>query len=192
MRDGRSCVVAVVLLVVVAHRALAESPTPEESSRWMPLSRFGMTLAGGGGVTDFTESGTRSVTQTGGSWDFRLAFRTRRMLGAEISYVGGAYAIQGFENSDTKLVRNGIEVAMRLNAPCYVGDTLLEPYFAGGMGWNGYRITNTKEATASTSPGGTNTLAFPLSLGFVVAYKGFIADARYTIRPTYHQSTLRD
>ena len=90
------------------------------------------------------------------------------------------------------LIRNGVEPALRLNAPFYAKDTLLEPYFAGGMGWNGYRITNVTGATESASPTGTNTLAFPLAVGFAVGYKGFVADARATLRPTFRQTTLRD
>jgi hypothetical protein len=62
-----------------------------------------MTLAGGGGVTAFAQSSTRDVTQISGSWDVRLAFETRRLLGFEISYIGGANAIRslGFESNDT-------------------------------------------------------------------------------------------
>jgi hypothetical protein len=190
--DRRLCVVAVVAMLVLAERALAQSPSSEPPPRWIPLSRFGMTLGAGGGVTDFTDSGTRTVTGAGGTWNFRLAFRTRRVLGAEVSYVGGANPIRGFEPSDAKLIRNGLEAALRVNVPLYAGDTLLEPYFAGGMGWNGYRVTNATAANASVSPAGTDTLAFPVALGFVVAYKGFIADTRVTIRPTYRQTALRD
>jgi hypothetical protein len=166
----------------------------EPPPRWMPLSRFGMTLAAGAGVTDFVESSTRDVTHTGGSWDLRLAFGTRRVLGLEFSYVGGANTIRGLglDTAETKLIRNGLEAAMRLNAPLYLKDTLLEPYFAGGFGWNGYRITNTTTPTASASPTDANTFAIPLAVGFAVGYKGFVADARTTIRPTYHQSTLRN
>jgi hypothetical protein len=166
----------------------------EPAPRWTPLSRFGMTLAGGGGVTAFTGSGTRDVAQTGGSWAVRLTFRTRRLLGPEISYIGGANRLHslGLDTSDTRLIRNGIELALRLNAPLYLRDTLLEPYFTGGVGWNGYRITNASSATASASPTSANTVALPLAVGFAVGYKGFLADLRTTIRPTYRQTTLPD
>lgn len=70
--------------------------------------------------------------------------------------------------------------------------TLLEPYVAGGVGWNGYRSTNAPTASASASPTSANTLSVPLAAGFAVGYKGFIADIRYTVRPTYLQTTHRD
>jgi hypothetical protein len=170
-----------------------DSPHPAEAPpRWMPLSHFGMTLAAGGGVTDFLGGAASSVTGTGASWDVRLAFGTRRILGVEASYVGGANTIHslGFDTVHTRLIRNGIEGAARVNAPLYAGDTLLEPYVAVGAGWNGYRITNATSPTASASPTSTNTLSLPVALGFAVGYKGFVADARATLRPTYRQTTL--
>jgi hypothetical protein len=171
----------------------ASSHSPSSAEQWSSSVADGWS-AGGGGVTDFTQSSTRDVTQIGGSWDVRLAFETRRLLGFEISYIGGANPIRslGFESNHTKLIRNGIEGALRVNAPLYARDTLLEPYIAGGVGWNGYRITNAPTATASASPTSENSLSVPLAVGFAVGYKGFIADTRYTIRPTYKQSTLRD
>jgi hypothetical protein len=209
--DRKIGFVTIAVMVAMAASASAQSPPPSAEAvppaesrdtarstppppRWMPLSGFGMTLAAGAGVTDFVDGGARDLTKTGGSWDVRMAFGTRRVLGGEMSYVGGANMIHGlgFGTPDTKLIRNGLEVAARLNAPLYRKDTLLEPYFAGGVGWNGYRITNVNTATASASPTDTNTVAIPIALGFAVGYKGFVADARTTIRPTFGQTTLRN
>jgi hypothetical protein len=209
--DRKIGFVTIAVMVTMAARASAQSPPPGAEAvppaeprdaarspppppRWMPLSGFGMTLAAGAGVTDFVDSGARALTKTGASWNIRMAFGTRRVLGGEISYVGGANMIHGlgFDTADTKLIRNGIEVAARLNAPLYVKQTLVEPYFAGGAGWNSYRITNVTTASASASPTDTNTIAIPLAIGVAVGYKGFVADARTTIRPTFRQTTLRD
>lgn len=160
---------------------------------WEPASRSGIAILAGGGLTDFTQSSARNNTSTGGSWDVRLAFGTRRWLGFEASYVGGANGLHNLgTNNNSTLVRNGVEGSVRLNVPLYVHDTLFEPYAAGGVGWNGYRVTNYNSATASVAVSGTrdNTVSVPLALGFAVGYKGFIADTRYTVRPTYNQSTL--
>lgn len=166
---------------------------PDEPPRWRPLSDFGMTVAAGGGVTDFLSEGARQVTDVGGTWDIRMAFRTRRVVGFEASYVGGANVVHGLglQTTHTKLIRNGVEAMVRLNLPRTHGDTLLEPYVAGGVGWNGYRITNVETGSASVSPNGQSTLAVPLAAGFVTGYKGFVADLRGTFRPTWGQSTLR-
>lgn len=71
-------------------------------------------------------------------------------------------------------------------------DLLLEPYFAGGVGWNGYRVTNYNAAlsSATVSSNSDNTVSVPLALGFALGYKGFVADARFTARPTYNQTLL--
>jgi hypothetical protein len=162
-------------------------------NHWEPASRSGMAIMGGGGVTDFTQNTARDTTSTGGSWDVRLVFGTRRWLGFEGSYVGGANSLHnlGTNNSST-LVRNGVEGSLRLNLPLYVHDTLFEPYAAGGVGWNGYRVTNYNAALSSSaiSANSDNTVSVPLAVGFALGYKGFIADTRFTLRPTYNQTLL--
>jgi hypothetical protein len=160
--------------------------------RWAPASGFGMSVMAGGGVTDFTDSAARAATGTGGSWDVRFAFGTRRWLGFEGSYIGGANGIHGLgpTNADATLVRNGLEVAVRLGAPTYVKDTLLAPYIIAGFGWNGYRVINVHNATASVDATSSNTASVPIAAGLSVGWKGFIADVRYTVRPTYRQTTF--
>jgi len=165
---------------------------PTVRGHWMPASVYGVAIMAGGGVTDFTEGATRSETSTGGSWTARLAFGTRSILGFEASYIGGANNINALGFGNTTLVRNGAEGALRLNAPLYAHDTLLEPYAFGGVGWNTYRLSNVNNVTASVSTSADNTVSIPLGIGFATGYHGFIADLRYTIRPTYDQNLFRD
>ena len=176
---------------------MTEAPRDSDAAkvgphRWMPASSFGMSVMAGGGVTDFTDSAARDATGTGGSWDVRFAFGTRRWVGVEGSYIGGANGIHGLgaTNSNATLVRNGLEASLRLNAPTYVKDTMLEPYITVGFGWNGYRVLNIHDATSSVNATSSNTVSVPIAAGFSVGWKGFIADARYTIRPTYRQTTF--
>ena len=164
---------------------------PEPTGRWMPGSRIGLAILAGGGVTDFTGGGTRANTGTGGFWDFRFAVATRYWIGFEGSYIGGANSIQGLGLSgDSTLLRNGLEGALRLQAPLHAGGALLEPYVLGGAGWNGYRVSNVSTYTASVTSSRDNTLSVPLGVGFAVGYKGFMGDLRYTFRPTYQQTIL--
>jgi hypothetical protein len=160
--------------------------------RWAPASGFGMSVMAGGGVTDFTDGAARAATGVGGSWDVRFAFGTRRWVGVEGSYIGGANEIHGLgpANGNATLVRNGLEASLRLNAPTYLKNTVLEPYITAGFGWNGYRVLNINGATASVNANSSNTASVPIAVGFSVGWKGFIADARYTIRPTYRQTTF--
>jgi hypothetical protein len=158
---------------------------------WMPSSGIGVGLFVGGGVTDFFDTAARSVTNTGGSWTARMTFGTRSIVGFEGSYIGGANAIAGFGNTNATLLRSGLEGSLRLNVPIYAQATLLEPYIMGGLGWNDYHIVDYNSAAlASLSSGSDNTLSIPLGIGFTVGYRGFLADLRYTYRPTYDQAIL--
>lgn len=171
-------------------------PIAPKPVRWAPASRIGMSIMGGGGVTNFTGNTASDATNVGGSWTARFAVATRSFVGLEASYVGGTNALNNTlvtnDFNTTRLNRNGLEGALRAQAPLYVKNTLLQPYLLGGVGWNSYRLSNFNAATSDVSiSGGTdNTVSIPLGTGFAVGYKGFIADVRYTIRPTYGQQTF--
>jgi hypothetical protein len=159
-------------------------PTP-----WMPASELGMAMYAGGGVTDFTSGATRAETKPGGAWTARLVVGTRRVVGFDGSYVGGANSLSGLGSGSATLIRNGLEGALRVNAPLRVLDTLLEPYALAGVGWNSYHLSNT-QGNGSIGLAHDNTLTVPLAVGFTVGYRGFMADVRGTVRPTYNQSLL--
>jgi hypothetical protein len=163
---------------------------PEKAPIWMPMSGVGMALFVGGGVTDFLEASARNDTRTGGAWTARLTVGTRSIVAVDASYVGGANAINGLGGGNATLLRNGLEGALRLNAPLVARDTLLEPYALAGIGWNSYHLTGTSGASASLSPITDSTLSVPLAAGFTVGYHGFLADLRFTLRPTYGQNVF--
>jgi hypothetical protein len=163
----------------------------KRASDGTPVSKIGLTILAGGGVTDFTQGTTRDETGLGGSWDVRVIIATRHWLGFEASYIGSANPIKGLGfSSNSKLVRNGIEGALRVQAPLRSHCLLLEPYILGGAGWNAYRVTNVDSTTASVTTNSDNTLVLPFGVGFMVGYKGFVGDLRYTVRPTYQQTLL--
>ena len=204
VKHGMTLLAAAIAMVVRVGAAVADTPagadpqpgaTPDTGEKQPPPgtpdSKIGLAILAGGGVTDFTQGSTRSETGVGGFWVVRLAAATRRRVGFEASYIGGANEIRGLGLAgDSKLVRNGIEGALRLQAPLYLRNMLLEPYVLGGVGWNTYRVTNLNSDTASVTTGGDNTVSLPLGAGFMIGYKGLLADLRYTIRPTYEQTLL--
>lgn len=163
---------------------------PQVAPVWTPTSGVGMTLFAGGGVSDFLEANARSETRTGGAWTARLTVGTRSILAFDASYVGGANAINGLGGESPTLVRNGLEGGLRLNAPLVARDTLLEPYVLAGIGWNSYRITGLGTANASLNTASDNALTVPLAAGFTVGRHGFMADLRFTLRPTYDQNVF--
>jgi hypothetical protein len=210
MRLNRCVLFATITIAAIGGAAFAQTetesppPVPPATSdhtadvlpappqrHWIPASRVGVGVFAGGGVTDFTAGAARNQTNTGGSWTARITAGTRTVAGVEGSYVGGANTISGLGTGNATLVRNGLEGVLRLNLPLYARDTLLEPYIFGGLGWNAYRVSNYSSlSTASVTSGTDNTLSVPLGIGFTVGYHGFLADLRYTFRPTYDQSTL--
>lgn len=171
------------------HRSDVLGP-PQVAPVWTPTSGVGMTLFAGGGVSDFLEASARSETRTGGAWTARLTVGTRSILAFDASYVGGANAINGLGGESPTLVRNGLEGALRLNAPLVARDTLLEPYVLAGIGWNSYRITGLSIGNASLNTASDNALSVPLAAGFTVGRHGFMADLRFTLRPTYDQNVF--
>ena len=192
LRHGMTLALAAMTMVVGGGDASGAPDTGEKRvSDGTPVSKIGLTILAGGGVTAFTQGTTRDETSLGGSWDVRFVVATRHWLGFEGSYIGSANPIKGLGLSgDSKLVRNGIEGALRVQAPLRHWSTLLEPYILGGVGWNAYRVTNIYSSTASIATNSDNTLVLPFGLGFMIGYKGFVGDLRYTIRPTYQQTLL--
>lgn len=173
---------AIAMVVVVG---------PVFASDGKPDSKIGLGVMAGGGVTDFTEGATRNQTTVGGSWDVRALIATRTWIGFEVSYIGGANPIKALGLSgNSKLVRNGVETAVRVQLPLYHRLTLLEPYVLGGVGWNSYRVTYVNTYSSSVTTSGDNTVAVPFGVGFMVGYKGFLIDFRSTIRPTFRQTIL--
>ena len=204
LRHGMTLAVAAMTIVVGGGGAFAATADSADgggvpdtgekrASDGTPVSRIGLTILAGGGVTDFTQGTTRDATGLGGSWDVRVIIATRHWIGFEASYIGSANPIRGLGLSgNSKLVRNGIEGALRVQAPLRRQCVLLEPYMLAGAGWNAYRVTNIDSSTASVAKNSDNTLVLPFGVGFMVGYKGFVADLRYTIRPTYRQTLLAD
>jgi hypothetical protein len=201
LRQGMTLAMAVMAVAVGGGGAVASPPDPaaaggprdtgeKRASDGTPVSKLGLAILAGGGVTDFTQGSTRDETHLGGTWDVRVTIGTRHWIGFEASYIGSASPIEALGlSSNSKLVRNGIEGALRVQAPLRHQCTLLEPYILGGVGWNAYRVTNAGP-TASVTTNSDNTLVLPFAVGFMVGYKGLVGDVRYTIRPTYRQTLL--
>jgi len=151
-------------------------------------SRIGVSIQGGGGVTDFTGSGERGATNIGGSWDIRAVFGTRQIVGIEAAYVGSAHGLStgsAVVNNAT-LIGNGVEGNLRLNAPFLVQGTLVEPFGFVGAGWSHYYFTNGYVAGANADNVGT----IPMGGGLALAYRGFLAEARFTYRSVYDDNEI--
>ena len=163
-------------------------PAPEVR-RGAPPSGYGSTVMLGGGVMNFTGA-ARSAAQTGGSWDLRLGWGTRSILGFEAAYVGSAnkMSVSGLD-PNTMLLGTGAEGALRLNAPFPGRDALIEPFGFGGLGWTRFDLVN-DDFNGSNVREKDHVMTVPVGAGLALASRGFMVDARYTYRFVYREDLI--
>jgi len=150
-----------------------------------PGTGIGVSVQAGGGVTNFTRQTARNAASTGGFWDARVVVGTRRLVGGEAAYVGSARGMNAAGvDSGAALLGNGAEAVLRLNAPVVNQGALFEPFVFGGIGWTHYSLMNAGNNTSNVA-GADNVGTIPFGVGMAAAYHGFIADARFTYRPTF-------
>ena len=156
------------------------------------VGRLGSGFLVGGGYEDFTGKAMRNQTGGGGTWNARAVVGTRQFVGVEGAYVGSAHSVDALGvNSSAVLVSNGLEGNVRVNLPITMQRAqLLEPFGFVGLGWQHYQVTNT---TVNTSDLARNddVMTVPLGGGIAYAIGRFMADARFTYRPTYYSEMLR-
>jgi hypothetical protein len=151
-------------------------------------SHVGVGLLVGGGFNDFTNSHLRSVTGDGGYWTARIVAGTREYVGMEAAYVGDARGINGLGlNNDSRLISNGLSGNLRINIPIARGASLIEPFGFVGVGWAHYTVTNNNVALSDVTSS-DNILTLPYGGGLEYAYRGFMADARFTYTQTYYNN----
>jgi len=180
---------------VVTPVPVQPAPAPVQDNRYVERTygpqhyapAVGAGILVGGGFQDFVGNGIKNVTGDGGYWTARVVAGTREYLGMEAAYVGDARSISGLGfNSDSRLISNGVEGNLRVNIPVVFsnGAALLEPFGFGGVGWAHYQITN-NNATLSSFTSSDDVLTVPYGGGLEFAYRGFMADARFTYRQTF-------
>lgn len=163
------------------------TPVPPPAYWRVPV---GMAFLVGGGFEDFSNGALRSMTGDGGYWNVRAALGTRQIVGFEAAYVGDARSISGVGlSSSARLMSNGIEGALRLNLPVAQGPSLIEPFGFVGLGWAHYHVGGNNPAISSVASS-DDVMTLPFGAGLELAYRGFMADARFTYRRTYDNDLL--
>jgi hypothetical protein len=136
--------------------------------------RYGIAMSLGGGVEGYAMKDQRNQTTDGGNWDVRLTMGTRSPFALEASYIGSAQAINTFGLSgDAVLVGNGAQANARFN----LTDTLVQPFFYGGVAWKRYSITNTSTNTTDLADD-DDVIEVPFGVGFAAKYSGLMLDLR--------------
>ena len=190
----------VVCAVVAASSAVAsaeeQSGTEEHPTVSKPAGREhlytsrGVSVQGGGGVTNFTSGATRDLTDVGGYWEVRTVLGTRRFAALEAAYVGNAQNIQARGlDPNASLVGHGAEGDLRLQLPLDVHTVLIEPFAFGGVGWLRYGVVNDNFNTSIVN-NVDNVMTVPFGAGIALGYRGLMVDARFTYRQTFDDDNL--
>jgi hypothetical protein len=167
--------------------------TPQYEAAAAPpfASKFGFAMLLGGGFQDFTHTNARALTSGGGSWDARIVGGTRSYIGFEAAYVGSANNIRVLgASTNSSLVGNGLEGALRLNVPIVMGASMIEPFGFAGLGWSNFRVTNNRTFTSDFATRSDNVMTVPLGGGIAYTYKAFTLDARGGWTGTYYNNIL--
>jgi hypothetical protein len=159
--------------------ALAVAPVAARAD-WYGGSPVGNYLLIGGGATAFTDSTTKEVWDTGGTWDLRWGTGLKSFLGFEAAYVG-AYNPAKTGNAD--LLSNGANAVLRLQYPIASGDVAVEPFVFGGIGWRYLSVRNAPAGAKDTD----NLGEVPFGAGVTIGMGRFLVDARFTYRTTFSE-----
>lgn len=152
-----------------------------------------------GGFKDFVEPVTTDTLTPGGYWDVRGIFGTRSFVGVEAAYHGSAQDVQAIGlQDDAFLISNGVEGAVRLNAPItqamlpavdLQAPLLIEPFAFAGLGWQRYSLFNEGDNTSNVE-NQDDILTVPVGAGLAFAIAGLHLDARVTYRQAFFSELL--
>jgi hypothetical protein len=172
----RALLLAPLLSLLFISPAHAGDPSAvDEAGRQHLATPSGTSVQVGGGVANFPEE--KAGGNTGGYWELRGVFGTRRSLGAELAYVGGARRLV-LPAAGGMLLSHGGEALVRVNALIEsAGRLLLEPFSFMGLGWTRFS-TSGLEGRA-----GHHVLTVPVGVGFAFGRDGYLIDLRLSYRP---------
>lgn len=150
-------------------------PPAEYTPAYNWVHDVGLGLSIGGGVDDFASSALRDTTNTGGSWNARMTFGTHSYLAGEVSYIGSAQTINRLGlASNTELVGNGAQAALRLNGTTHY---FLQPFIYGGAAWRHYSL-NTSSTNLSDVSSSNDAFEIPVGIGGAAYFEGLMLDVR--------------
>jgi hypothetical protein len=162
---------------------LAALASPAYADAPYRASGIGVGVTAGGGVTGFTDSGMRDVTNTvGGLWDLRVAIGTHTNIGIELGYTGTAASVETFTGADNgTLIGTTFEGVARWNL---MPTSAFTPIIFAGVGWQHYSLTDSNFPTSDTGMSDhDDILDVPAGLGLSYrALSGLLFDLRGTFR----------
>lgn len=136
----------------------------------------GVTVMVGGGVEGYT-GGLASQVRAGPEWGATVALKPTKVVGLELGYSGaanelnapGGLSYSGGLARGADIVRNGGRALVSLGLTA----APVQPYIAGGVGFDHYSVHATDTGFHSDNAG-----SVPLAAGLRAHIHGFTADAR--------------
>jgi hypothetical protein len=190
LRSG-STFAAILFAPTIAAAQPDYEPMPAEpapSSGYTTLEDLGFSLSAGGGVEGFTSDTMRRTTDDGGNWGVRAAIGTSSFVGFEGAYIGSAQSIDSLGlDSDTMLVGNGAQGAVRLNATT---DMEVQPFLFAGLAWRHYELTGTDINTSDVA-NSDDVLEVPMGVGVAFKAGDLLLDARGEFRAVTGEDLTR-
>lgn len=153
------------------------------------LTRYGLSLTVGGGVSGFTDETMRDTANDGGVWDVRAAFGTHYPVAIEAAYIGSVQSIDAVGlDADAMLLGTAVEGLARVNL---IPDGAFNPYFFAGAAWRRYDLTNADTNTSDVTET-DNLLEIPTGVGIGYRLGGFVADLRGEFRIANNEDLIRE
>jgi len=146
-------------------------------------ARSGVRLIVGAGVEDFVGDTMRQTSNMNGNWGLHAAFDLQKHFVLEAGYIGTASQINApIGNTEATLVGTTFEALGRLMP---LPEQSVRPYAFLGAAWRRYDVTGESFTTADAGMNdSTDLLQLPVGAGVEYEKGGFIADARFTFRPS--------
>ena len=150
------------------------------------------TVQAGAGMMNFTERGTKTVTDPGVMWTVRGLLPIGRHFGAEIAYLGSARPAELANAGDASVLHNGVELVGRAGRRFSFGPmAYLSPYVFAGVGGGVYSVVG----EAGEVPGLRDddaVFTIPLGVGVATGYGRYGVDLRFSYRPAFGDEMFTD
>ncbi len=147
----------------------------------------------GGGFATFTEGGTQTVSEPGGSWTVRGTWGMARRLGVEVAYLGAAFPIDTPGMYDANVIQTGMEGLLRLGHPVLPSiNSFVTPYLAAGLGWSAFNLVGADDGNVGKIANADGVFSVPMGFGITVGHRQLSADMRLIYRPAFADDMFRE
>jgi hypothetical protein len=155
----------------------ADALTPDMREGRHLLSRIGVVVNAGGGLTQFFGTAAMQQVNAGASWTVRGELGSRLHIGGEVGYIGTSQRIAALGvDPKADLLSNGVEGLLRWN----ILTGVVQPYAGVGIGYKHFSVINTAVNTSDILDS-ENVAHVPGAFGIAFRAGGFVVDGRFSV-----------